>query len=54
MPVLLVAVTDSVFPNLDAARRVLSQIGAELRMAETPNPEAIVQVARAAEPGLGA
>ena len=27
MPVPFVAVTDSVFPNLDAARRVLSQIG---------------------------
>ena len=49
MPVPFVAVTDSVFPNLDAARRVLSQIGAELRVAETPTPEAIVQVARTAD-----
>ena len=49
MPVPFVAVTDSVFPNLDAARGVLSQIGAELHMAEAPTPEAIVQVARTAD-----
>lgn len=48
MPTPLVAVTDSVFPNLHAAERVLSEVGAELRVAEEPTPEAIVQVARAA------
>jgi D-3-phosphoglycerate dehydrogenase len=45
----LVAVTDSVFPNLDAARRVLAQIDAELLLAEKPTPEAIVQVSRTAD-----
>ena len=29
----LVAVSDSVFPNLDPARAVLAKIGAELRLA---------------------
>jgi D-3-phosphoglycerate dehydrogenase len=45
----LVAVADSVFPNLDPAREVLSKIGAELRLAEKPTPEGIVQVARDAD-----
>ncbi len=45
----LVAVTDSVFPNLDPARRVLSGIGAELRVAATATPDAIMQVARSAD-----
>ena len=45
----LVAVTDSVFPNLDPARKVLSQIGAELRLAAEPTPEAILEVAREAD-----
>ncbi len=45
----LVAVTDSVFPNLDAARRVLWQIGAELRLADAPTPDAILRVAREAD-----
>ncbi|HXM21053.1 MAG TPA: C-terminal binding protein [Terriglobales bacterium] len=49
MPQLLVAVADSVFPNLDPAREVLSKIGAELRLAEKPTPEGIVQVARDAD-----
>jgi D-3-phosphoglycerate dehydrogenase / 2-oxoglutarate reductase len=46
---LLVAVADSVFPNLDPARAVLSKIGAELRLAEKSTPEAILQVARDAD-----
>jgi D-3-phosphoglycerate dehydrogenase / 2-oxoglutarate reductase len=45
----LVVVSDSVFPNLDPAREVLSAIGAELRMAEEPTPEAIVRGAAAAD-----
>jgi D-3-phosphoglycerate dehydrogenase / 2-oxoglutarate reductase len=49
MPQLLVAVADSVFPNLDPAREVLSKIGAELRLAEKPTPEGIVQAARDAD-----
>ena len=49
MDSLLVAVTDSVFPNLDAARRVLSAVHAEVRLASQPTPEAIVEVAREAD-----
>ncbi len=45
----LVAVTDSVFPSLDAAGRVLSAIGAELRLADAPTPDAILRVARSAD-----
>ncbi len=45
----LVAVTDSVFPNLDAARKVVSRVGAELRLAKAPTAEAIVEVARNAD-----
>jgi D-3-phosphoglycerate dehydrogenase / 2-oxoglutarate reductase len=46
---LLVAVADSVFPTLDPARAVLSKIGAELRLADRPTPDAIVKVARDAD-----
>ena len=45
----LVAVTDSVFPNLDGARKVVSRVGAELRLAKAPTAEAIVEVARDAD-----
>jgi D-3-phosphoglycerate dehydrogenase len=45
----IVAVSDSVFPNLDPARAVLTKIGAELRLAEAPTPEAIMKVAGDAE-----
>jgi len=45
----LVAVTDSVFPNLDAARKVVSKVGAELRLAKAPTAEAIVEVAKTAD-----
>ena len=45
----LVAVTDSVFPNLDPAHNVLSQIGAELRLASLPSAEGILEVARDAD-----
>ncbi|HJT87702.1 MAG TPA: C-terminal binding protein [Bryobacteraceae bacterium] len=45
----LVAVTDSVFPNLEPAQKVLSQIGAELRLAAQPTPEGILDVARDAD-----
>ena len=43
----LVAVTDTVFPNLDPARAVLSKIDAEVRVAKEPTPDAILEVARA-------
>src|SRR5262245_36180438 len=49
MPPLLVAVADSPFPTLDPAREVLSGIGAELRLASAPTPEAIVRVANDAD-----
>jgi D-3-phosphoglycerate dehydrogenase / 2-oxoglutarate reductase len=49
MPPLLVAVADSVFPNLDLARAVVSRAGAELRMASAPTPEGIVAAARDAD-----
>jgi D-3-phosphoglycerate dehydrogenase / 2-oxoglutarate reductase len=46
---MLVAVADSVFPNLDTARHVLSAIGADLRLAPQATPEAILQVAAPAD-----
>jgi D-3-phosphoglycerate dehydrogenase len=45
----LIAVSDSVFPNLNPAREVLSRVGAELLLAEAPTSEAIMQVARDAD-----
>jgi D-3-phosphoglycerate dehydrogenase len=44
-----VAVADSVFPNLDPARSVLSGIGATLELAEAPTPDAILRVAADAD-----
>ena len=49
MSSLRVAVSDSVFPNLDPARQVLSKIGAELQLASEPTPEAILRVATGAD-----
>jgi len=49
MAQLQVAVSDSVFPNLDPARAVLSKIGAQLRLAEEPKAEAILRVAKDAD-----
>jgi D-3-phosphoglycerate dehydrogenase len=49
MPSLLVVVADSVFPNLDLARAVVSRAGAELRLASQPTPEGIVAAAREAD-----
>jgi D-3-phosphoglycerate dehydrogenase len=46
---MLVAVSDSVFPNLDPARQVLASIGAELTMADAPTPDAIVRAAAPAD-----
>lgn len=45
----LVVVTDSVFPNLDPAREVLSKIGADLELAQDATPEAIVRAAENAD-----
>ena len=44
-----VAVADSVFPNLDPAREVLSRVGAELTLAPEATPEAILRLARDAD-----
>src|SRR5947209_5570099 len=49
MPGPVVAVTDSVFPNLDAARGVVSKVGAELHLAKEPTAAAIMEVAAAAD-----
>ena len=49
MPTKIVAVTDSVFPNLDPAKEVLAKIGAEIRLAKEPKPDAILDVARDAD-----
>jgi len=49
MPPLRVAVADSPFPTLDPAREVLSKIGADLRLASEPTPEAILRVATDAD-----
>jgi D-3-phosphoglycerate dehydrogenase len=46
---MLVAVADSVFPNLDVAREVLRSIGADLQLAPQPTPEAILNVAAPAD-----
>jgi D-3-phosphoglycerate dehydrogenase len=45
----LIAVSDSVFPNLNPTREVLSRLDAELVVAEKPSADAIVQVARDAD-----
>ncbi len=49
MPRFLVAVADSVFPNLDPAGEVLSKIDAQLRLSEAATPEAILGVAKSAD-----
>jgi D-3-phosphoglycerate dehydrogenase len=49
MPGPLVAVTDHVFPDLEPTMRVLSGIGAEVRLADSKTPEAILDVARQAD-----
>jgi len=46
---LLVAVADSVFPNLDTAREVLGAIGADVQLAAQPTPEAILKIAAGAD-----
>lgn len=45
----LIAVADSPFPNLDPAATVLSELNAELVMADAPTPEGILAVARQAD-----
>jgi D-3-phosphoglycerate dehydrogenase len=45
----LVAVADSVFPNLDTARHVLSAIGADLQLAPRATPDDILKTAAGAD-----
>lgn len=45
----LVAIVDSVFPNLDPVKQELLRIDAELKFAEKPTPDAILDVAREAD-----
>jgi D-3-phosphoglycerate dehydrogenase len=49
MPHPVVAVSDTVFPNLDPAREVLARIGAELQVASAATPEEILRVATGAD-----
>jgi D-3-phosphoglycerate dehydrogenase / 2-oxoglutarate reductase len=49
MPQAQIAVFDSVFPNLNPAREVLSKVGAEIHLAKEVTPEAILEVARNAD-----
>lgn len=49
MTAIRVALTDTVFPSLDPARRVLSGIGADLVQAAEPTPEAIRAAAAGAD-----
>src|SRR5712691_5112205 len=44
-----VAVADSVFPNLDPAKEVLSAIGAELQLAADSSPESVMKLAAGAD-----
>jgi D-3-phosphoglycerate dehydrogenase / 2-oxoglutarate reductase len=44
-----VAVADSVFPNLDPATKVLSEIGAELKLAADSSPESVMKLAADAD-----
>lgn len=46
MSKIVIAVTDHVFPNLEHAERVLSRLDAEIRLADEPTEEAILEVAR--------
>ncbi len=46
---LQIAVADSVFPNLDPATEILSELNATITLAEDSTPEAIIEVARDAD-----
>jgi D-3-phosphoglycerate dehydrogenase len=45
----IIAVADSVFPNLDPAMKIFSKLDAEVKLAENSTPEAIIEVARDAD-----
>src|ERR687898_1123372 len=44
-----IAVADSVFPNLDPAKAVVSRVGANLQLAPEATPEAIMKIAKDAD-----
>jgi D-3-phosphoglycerate dehydrogenase / 2-oxoglutarate reductase len=46
---LLVGVSDSVFPNLEPAKQVLSKIGAKLELAQDSTADSVLRVARDAD-----
>ncbi len=45
----LVAIADTVFPSLEPAKAALARLDPELRLAEQPTAEAILEVARRAD-----
>ncbi|GAG36762.1 unnamed protein product, partial [marine sediment metagenome] len=45
----LIAVADSPFPNLNPAKQVLSELNAEMVVADEPTPEGILKVASEAD-----
>ena len=45
----IVAVVDTVFPSLDPAKDALSRVNAEIKLAEEPTPEKILEVAADAD-----
>jgi len=49
MPRAIIAITDSPFPSLDPAKKVLARLDPEYRMAKSPAAEEIVAVARDAD-----
>ena len=46
MPRPLIAITDSVFPSLDPAKKVLARLDPEYRMAKSASPEDILSAGR--------
>jgi D-3-phosphoglycerate dehydrogenase / 2-oxoglutarate reductase len=44
-----IVVTDTVFPNLDRTREILSKIGGDLRVLEAPTAEAILEAGKEAD-----
>jgi D-3-phosphoglycerate dehydrogenase / 2-oxoglutarate reductase len=44
-----IVVTDTVFPNLDRTRKILSKIGGNLRVLEAPTAEAILEASKEAD-----
>ena len=49
MPRPVIAITDSVFPSLDPAKKALARLDPEYRMAKSPSADDILAVARDAD-----